>query len=66
MRFAAAKACKQLAAAVEAARARLAADEPRLFVTDEEFNTGKNAARETAKTDPAFEKATNNDDRPAA
>ena len=63
-RFADAEAYQKLVAAAEAAQAKLEADYPQLFVTDEEFNAVKQAAREAVKKDPAFKQA--NDERAAA
>lgn len=56
--FANTDAHEKLVAAVEAAQAKLEADDPRLLVTDEEFNAVKKAAREEANNShPAFKKA---------
>ena len=63
-RFANTEAYQNLVTAAEAAQAKLKADYPQLFVTDEEFNAVKKAAREKAKNDPAFKRA--NDERAAA
>ena len=62
-RFADAEAYQRLVAAAEAAQAKLEADYPQLFVTDEEFNAVKQATREAVKKDPAFKQA--NDARAA-
>jgi arylsulfatase A-like enzyme len=56
-RFADADAYQKLVAAADAAQAKLEADYPQLFVTDEEFNAVKRAAREGINNDPAFRKA---------
>ncbi len=63
-RFADAEGYQKLVAAAEAAQAKLEADYPQLFVTDEKFNAVKQAAREAVKKDPAFKQA--NDERAAA